>query len=199
MPLPCRKDVSSRSRKVMPLPCRKDVPLPSRKDIGLFALRLGTGGVLFAHGAQKLFGWFGGHGLEATATAMESMGFTPGRPSAVAAGLGEAGGGVLLAIGLATPVAGAAAAGAMAGAVSVHAPAGFFAQSGGFEYPAFLGFVAAGIGLAGPGRYSVDHATGHVLDRPWVVCTAFVASALAAAAVVKRRARTVAEAGLVGE
>ncbi|MEU7041009.1 DoxX family membrane protein [Streptomyces varsoviensis] len=167
------------------------MPLSYRKDLGLLALRAGAGGVLFAHGAQKLFGWFGGSGLEATGGAMEQMGFTPGKQSALAAGAGEAGGGALLALGLATPAAGAAAAGAMAGAVSVHAPAGFFATSGGFEYPAFLGFVAMGLGLAGPGRYSLDHATGHCLDRPWVVAAGFTASALAAACVLRRRARTV--------
>ncbi|WP_345181574.1 DoxX family protein, partial [Streptomyces lavendulae] len=156
--------------------------------------RTGTGAVLIAHGAQKLFGWFDGAGLEGTAAAMERMGFRPGRQSAIAAGLGEAGGGALLVLGLATPAAGAAAAGAMAGAVAVHAPAGFFNQGGGFEYPAFLGFTAAAVGLAGPGRYSVDHATGHHFDRPWTVALAFGASALAAAAVVTRRARVLAEA-----
>ncbi|MER5873533.1 hypothetical protein ABT106_28130, partial [Streptomyces sp. NPDC002044] len=103
---------------------------------------------------------------------------------------GEAGGGALLVLGLATPAAGAAAAGAMAGAVSVHAPAGFFAQDGGFEYPAFLGFTAAAIGLAGAGRYSVDHATGHAFDRSWMLALAFTGSALAAAAVVTKRARS---------
>ncbi len=76
----------------------------------------------------------------------------------------------------------------MTGAVAVHAPAGFFATSGGYEYPAFLGFVAAAIGVTGAGRYSLDHATGHVLDRPWVVLTAFLGTAVAAAAVVNRRA-----------
>ncbi|WP_269855679.1 DoxX family membrane protein [Streptomyces sp. RPT161] len=161
--------------------------LTHRKDLGLLVLRLGVGGVLFAHGAQKLFGWFGGHGLTATAAAMEQMGFKPGRRSALAAGLGEAGGGLLLALGFATPVAGAAAAGAMAGAVAVHYPAGFFAQSGGYEYPLFLGYSAAGLGVAGPGRYSLDHTTCHVLDRPWVAGLAFSASALAGAAVIRRR------------
>ncbi len=161
--------------------------LTHRKDLGLLALRLGVGGALFAHGAQKLFGWFGGHGLSATASAMEQMGFRPGRPSALAAGLGEAGGGLLLALGLATPAAGAAAAGAMAGAVAVHYPAGFFAQSGGYEYPLFLGYSAAGLAVAGPGRYSLDHATGHVLDRPRVVVLAFAASALAGSAIIRRR------------
>ncbi|PKV89057.1 DoxX family membrane protein [Streptomyces sp. TLI_146] len=161
----------------------------NRRDLGLLVLRVGTGAVLAAHGTQKLFGWFGGGGIEATAAGMEHMGFHPGKQSAVAAGLGEAGGGALLALGLATPAAGAAAAGAMAGAVAVHAPAGFFAQGGGFEYPAFLGFTAAAIGVAGAGRYSLDHASGHVLDRPWTVALAFLGSAAAAALVVGRRAQ----------
>ncbi|MFE4588094.1 DoxX family protein [Streptomyces laurentii] len=171
----------------------------SRRDLGLLALRVGTGAVLVAHGAQKLFGCFGGGGIEGTTQAMEAMGFSPARESAIAAGLGEAGGGALLALGLATPAAGAAAAGAMAGAVAVHYPAGFFAMQGGYEYPAFLGFTSAAIGLAGAGRYSLDHATGHVLDRPWVVVTAFVGAALAAAAVVSRRADALAGAGAGSE
>ncbi|MET9888235.1 DoxX family protein [Streptomyces sp. NPDC006430] len=170
------------------------MPLTHRKDLGLLALRLGTGAVLVAHGSQKLFGWFGGGGIEGTAKAMEQMGFTPGRESAIAAGLGEAGGGVLLALGLFTPAAGAAAAGAMAGAVSVHAPAGFFAQGGGLEYPAFLGFTAACLGLAGPGRFSLDHLTWHTLDRPATVLMAFALSAAAATVVVNRRAAMLAAA-----
>ncbi|MFD5727035.1 DoxX family protein [Streptomyces sp. NPDC058368] len=161
----------------------------NRHDLGLLVLRAGTGAVLAAHGAQKLLGWFGGGGIEGTTAAMEAMGFHPPKHSALAAGLGEAGGGVLLALGLATPAAGAAAAGAMAGAVAVHAPAGFFAQGGGYEYPAFLGFTAAAIGLTGPGRYSVDHATGHAFNQPWMVALAFAGSAAAAAAVVGKRAR----------
>ncbi|MFJ4850514.1 MULTISPECIES: DoxX family protein [unclassified Streptomyces] len=163
------------------------MPLNHRKDLALLALRLGLGGVLVAHGSQKLFGWFGGQGLEGATGFMESMGFEPGRASALASGLGEAGGGTLLALGLATPAAGAAAAGAMAGAVSVHVPAGFFSASGGFEYPCFLGFTAACIGVAGPGRWSLDHATGHVLDRPWTLAVAFLGSAVAAATVITRR------------
>jgi putative oxidoreductase len=165
-----------------------------RKDLGLLALRVGTGSVLFAHGAQKLFGWFGGPGIEGTAGKMEQMGFRPGRPAAIAAGLGEAGGGALLALGLATPAAGAAAAGAMASAVAVHLPAGFFAMTGGYEYPAALSWTAASLGLAGPGRISLDHATAHVLNRPWVVAAAFTASAAAATVVLRARSRALAEA-----
>lgn len=165
------------------------MPKPNpRTDLGLLVLRAGTGGVLFAHGAQKLFGWFGGHGLEGTQDAMEQMGFRPGRQSALAAGAAEAGGGALLAVGLATPAAGAAVAGAMAGAVSVHAPAGFFVTEGGYEYPAFLGFAAACLGIVGPGRYSLDHALGHRLNRPWVMAAAFTATAVAASVVLRRRA-----------
>lgn len=130
------------------------VPCIDRSDLGLLLLRLGTGGVLAAHGAQKLFGWFGGGGLEGTGAAMEAMGYTPGKASATAAGLSEAGGGALLALGLATPAAGAAAAGAMAGAAAVHMPNGFFAQGGGYEYAASLGLTAAGLAVTGPGRLS---------------------------------------------
>ncbi|WP_030267386.1 DoxX family protein [Streptomyces sp. NRRL B-24484] len=162
-----------------------------RKDLGLFALRAAVGGVMFAHGAQKLFGWFGGGGIEGTAQAMEHMGYEPGRPNAVASGLGEAGGGALLVLGLATPVAGSVVAGTMAGAIAVHAPAGFFAMGGGFEYPGLLGTCGLALGISGAGRYSLDHALGHVLDRPWVGLLAFGASAIGAAAVVTRRQDTV--------
>ncbi|MEU9401848.1 DoxX family protein [Streptomyces sp. NPDC048242] len=158
-----------------------------RRDLGLLLLRLGTGGVLAAHGAQKLFGWFGGHGLEGTGQFMESVGFAPGRRSATMAGLAEAGGGVLLALGLATPAAGAAAAGAMAGAAAVHVPNGFFAQGGGYEYAASLGLSATGLAVTGPGRLSLDHALGHVLDRGWMVPTALGITAAATAAVIGAR------------
>ncbi|GGW39624.1 RpiR family transcriptional regulator [Streptomyces lucensis JCM 4490] len=155
--------------------------------MGLLLLRLGTGGVLAAHGAQKLFGWFGGHGLEGTGQFMESVGYAPGKASATAAGLAEAGGGVLLAMGLATPAAGAAAAGAMAGASAVHMPNGFFAQEGGYEHAASLGLAAAGLAITGPGRLSLDHAMGHVLDRGWMVPTALGVTAAATAVVVGLR------------
>ncbi|MEU6237284.1 DoxX family protein [Kitasatospora sp. NPDC047058] len=163
----------------------------NRKDLGLLALRGAVGGVLIAHGTQKLFGWFGGGGLEGTAKAMEHMGFHPGRRSAIAAGLGEAGGGAMLVAGLATPAAGAVVAGTMAGAVAVHAPAGFFMTAGGYEYPAFLGATGLALGLAGPGRYSLDHLSGHAFDRPWVGVLAFAGSAAAAYGVVARRRHVV--------
>ncbi|MER5790170.1 DoxX family membrane protein [Streptomyces sp. NPDC001980] len=162
-----------------------------RRDVGLLLLRLGTGGVLAAHGAQKLFGRFGGGGIEGTGRFMESVGYAPGRPSALAAGLAEAGGGTLLALGLATPAAGAAAAGAMAGATALHRPNGFFAAEGGYEYAATLGLATAGLAVAGPGRLSLDHACGHVFDRGWMVPAALGVTAAVTAVVIGARNRRV--------
>ncbi|MFD7130190.1 DoxX family protein [Streptomyces sp. NPDC059894] len=160
-----------------------------RRDLGLLLLRLGTGGVLVAHGTQKLFGWFGGHGLEGTGQYMESVGYAPGRASATASGLAEAGGGALLALGLATPAAGAAAAGAMAGAAAVHVPNGFFAQEGGYEHAATLGLTGASLAVTGPGRLSLDHVLGHAVNRGWMVPTALGVTAAATAVVVGLRTR----------
>ncbi|MFJ5259373.1 DoxX family protein [Streptomyces sp. NPDC088387] len=162
-----------------------------RRDLGLLLLRLAAGGVLAAHGTQKLFGWFGGHGIEGTGQFMESVGYRPGRVSATAAGLAETGGGTLLALGLATPAAGAAAAGAMTGAAAVHTPNGFFNQGGGYEYAATLALAATGIAVTGPGRLSLDHALGHRLDRGWMVPTALGVTATVTAMVVGLRARRV--------
>ncbi len=180
------------------LPREPIVTCFDRRDVGLLLLRVGTGGVLAAHGAQKLFGWFGGGGIEGTGQFMESVGYTPGKANATVAGLTEAGGGVLLALGLATPAAGAAAAGAMAGAAAVHAPNGFFAQSGGYEHPAFLGLTTIGLGITGPGRISLDHALGHSVNRGWMVPVALAVTGVATALVVgarNKRARQVAEDG----
>lgn len=164
-----------------------------RRDLGLLLLRLGAGGVLAAHGAQKLLGWFGGGGIEGTGQFMESVGYAPGRASATAAGLAEAGGGTLLALGLATPAAGAAAAGAMAGASAVHAPNGFFNAGGGYEYAATLGLTAAGLAVTGPGRISLDHALGHTVNRGWMVPVALAVTGVATAAVVGMRGRRLRE------
>ncbi|HVB26524.1 MAG TPA: DoxX family protein, partial [Mycobacteriales bacterium] len=73
-------------------------------DLGLLILRVVVGGLLFGHGTQKLFGWFGGAGLDATGQFFETAGFSPGRWSALAAGSCEALGGALLVLGLFTPL-----------------------------------------------------------------------------------------------
>ncbi|MFL6028117.1 MAG: DoxX family protein [Friedmanniella sp.] len=160
-----------------------------RQDFGLLILRAGLGGTLAAHGTQKLFGWFGGHGLEGTSGGMEAMGFFPPRVSALMAGLGEAGGGVLLALGLATPVAGAAAASTMLAAGSVHKPAGFFVTQGGFEYTGILGLSGAALALGGPGHYSLDRLLGDRFNQPWMAVAALAVFGSASAAIIARRAK----------
>ncbi|NMH97518.1 DoxX family protein [Pseudonocardia acidicola] len=162
------------------------------QNLGLLTLRAGVGGVLFAHGAQKLFGWFGGHGIEGTAGAFDQMGFQPGRVNAMAAGVAEAGGGTLIALGLATPAAGSVAAGTMIAAASVHAPNGFFAADGGYEYPALLGLSSAALSLTGPGDWSLDAALRNRLNRPWMAGAGLLVSSVLSAVLVRRRRRAIA-------
>jgi putative oxidoreductase len=164
----------------------------SGSDLGRLLLRAGVGGALVAHGTQKLFGWFGGGGLDGTAAAFDRIGFTPGRANAIAAGLGEAGGGALLALGLATPAASVTVMGTMAVAGSTHLPNGFFAAKGGYELPATFGLVATSIALTGPGKFSLDHALGHRLNRSWMRTLALAAAVPAAAMVIQRRQQALA-------
>jgi putative oxidoreductase len=180
---------------------RVDTSTSTRQDVGLLALRLGVGGTLAAHGTQKLFGWFGGTGLEGTTGGMRAMGFHPPRTSALLAGLGEAGGGLLLALGLATPVGGAAAASTMAAAGAVHRPAGFFATEGGFEYTGVLALSGVAVAISGPGRFSVDHLLGDRFNRPWMSAVALTVMGAVSAAVIARRNRAMAAAApaAVGE
>jgi putative oxidoreductase len=130
-------------------------------EYGLLLIRVVIGLSLAAHGAQKLFGMFGGYGIAGTGSFLESLGFRPGKPLAALAGLGELGGGLALAIGLLTPLAAAVIIAAMIVAVfGVHLPKGFFGQNGGYEYPMIVAVVAAGLAFVGPGRLSADAAAG---------------------------------------
>jgi putative oxidoreductase len=130
-------------------------------SIGLLILRLVVGLTLAAHGAQKLFGWFGGYGVAGTGQFMEQLGFRPGRLHAAQAGLAELLGGVFLAAGFLTPAAAAALVAVMLVAtVSVHLKKGFFAHNGGYEYTLVLGGAALGLAFTGPGALSLDQALG---------------------------------------
>ncbi|MCW2507131.1 MAG: sle [Modestobacter sp.] len=164
----------------------------TRQDIALLLFRLGVGGTLAAHGTQKLFGWFGGGGLEGTTQGMQAMGFLPPKASAVLAGLGETAGGVALTLGLATPLAGAAAASTMAAAGAVHRPAGFFATEGGFEYTGVLALAGTAVAISGPGRFSLDHLLGDRFNRPWMSTVALTVLGATSAAVIARRNRALA-------
>ena len=126
-------------------------------DLGLLLLRSTVGLVLAAHGAQKLFGWFGGPGLDATGQGLAALGFQPGKRHALKAGLVEVGGGLLLALGLFTPLAAAIVLSVMlVAAVSVHLKQGFFITSGGFEYNLVLGMAGLVVAFTGPGALSLD-------------------------------------------
>jgi putative oxidoreductase len=127
---------------------------------GLLLLRAVVGGTLFGHGAQKLFGWFGGHGPKGTGAFFAQLGFRPGVAMAVLAGLAEASG-LLLAAGLVTPLACLAIAVVMLNAIgAVHWSKGFWNGNGGYEFPLTLATVAVAIAAIGPGRFSVDRAIG---------------------------------------
>jgi putative oxidoreductase len=164
----------------------------SASDVGLLVLRVAVGGVMMAHGAQKLFGWFGGGGIEGTAQGMEAMGFRPGRSHAIAAGVNETASGALLLAGLATAPAGAVAAGTMGVAATVQLPSGFFAQQDGYEYPAGLALAAAALALTGPGRVSLDAVSGGQLGNTKLSLLAAVATAAGAAITLVRRRKHVA-------
>jgi len=119
--------------------------------IGRLLLRLAVGGFFFGHGTQKLFGWFGGNGLDATATAFDAMGLRPGKANAIAAGAAEAGGGALLASGIGTPLAASVLTATMITAIeTVHAKNGPWLTNGGYEYNVVL--IAAVLALAEAGR-----------------------------------------------
>ena len=102
--------------------------------LGRVLLRLTVGSIFIEHGTQKLFGWFGGHGPEGTGQFFESIGLRPGRRNAIVAGTAEAGGGLMLALGLATPLAAAALAGVMLTALRTAVwRDGFKTGAGGYE------------------------------------------------------------------
>jgi putative oxidoreductase len=151
------------------------------RDVALLTSRVVLGGYLAAHGAQKLFGTFGGHGIEPTAAAFEGLGLRPGRVTATAAGLSELGGGLLTVAGLASPVGPAAIAGTMVVASVTHRASGPFAANRGYELPATNLAAALALATAGPGRYSLDALTGLRLHR--VIVGAVVTGAVVGAVV----------------
>ncbi len=130
-------------------------------NLGLLLIRLVVGLTFMGHGAQKLFGWFGGYGPKGTGGWLESIGIKPGVLMAVLAGLGELVGGALFAAGLFTPLASALIIVTMLVAiVKVHAPNGYWITSNGFEYNLVLAVVALGVGFTGAGAYSLDALLG---------------------------------------
>ena len=129
-------------------------------DIGLLLVRLGVGGVLLAHAAQHLFGWFNGTGIDGMARFIGQNGYPMTRPLAYVNSLSELAGGVLLVLGALTPLGAAAALGIMLNVIYIK-HSSFYATSRGFEAEYMLAIAAVGLAFAGPGRFSFDK------DRPW--------------------------------
>ncbi len=135
--------------------------------LGRLILRTVVGGYFVGHGTQKLFGWFGGHGLEGTGQFFENLGLRPGKRHATAAGVAEAGGGALLVLGAATPL-------ASVGAHRHHAdrdPARAHQErpwvtDQGYEYNLVLIAAAAALAETGPGSPSIDDARGSSMYGP---------------------------------
>jgi putative oxidoreductase len=130
-------------------------------DTGMFIIRVVFGLAIASHGAQKLFSWFGGYGIRKTGGFFESLGFRPGAAFATAAGLSEFGGGLLITVGLLTPIGAVAVLSAMLVAMfSVHVKNGFFATGNGIELPFLYAVAAVGIAVTGGGAISLDGLLG---------------------------------------
>lgn len=126
---------------------------------GALALRVPVGIIFAAHGAQKLFGWFGGYGLDGTGQFFGSVGLNPGYLMALLAGAAEFFGGLALVVGLFVRPAAAALAFAMLVAIfAVHWSKGFFLDKGGYEYALALFAASVSLLFSGGGRFSADAA-----------------------------------------
>jgi len=146
-------------------------------DLGFLFARVTIGLLMAAHGAQKLFGWFGGHGLQGTGAFFGQLGFQPGRLFATLAALGEFGSGLLIALGLFGPIGPAVLLSVMVvAAISVHWQHGLFATNNGIELPLLYSIAGIRFALTGPGRYSLDAALG----MQWVWTPTVIWIALAA-------------------
>ncbi|MGJ8653644.1 MAG: DoxX family protein [Opitutaceae bacterium] len=135
----------------------KETLLNTSNTLAFLPIRLGVGVVMAAHGSQKLFGWFGGHGLEGTGQFFaENLGLKPGVLMAAMAGGTEFIGGLLLIAGLATRVAGISLVGTMAVAIMTAHASAFFASNNGMEYPLTLLLASLTLAIGGGGAFSVD-------------------------------------------
>jgi putative oxidoreductase len=157
---------------------------------GMAVLRWVVGGIFMAHGAQKLFGSFGGPGLEGTAEMFEKgLGMAPGKRNALAAGASEFGGGALLVAGTGIPLATSALTGTMTTAVwKVHKDKGFFAAEGGYEFNLLLVAALFAIADEGPGSLALGRSDAGGPVRAFASLAAGVAGGFAAMELAKREA-----------
>lgn len=156
---------------------------------GILILRLVIGLTVAAHGAQKLFGWWGGPGMKGWTGAMNRMRIRPATPWAWMSALAEFAGGLGLAIGFLNPLPSFAIAGSMIIAIAlVHLPKGFFIGKGGYEYNLAILAAAAAVALGGPGAYSLDGALGIHLPEPVTLIVMTVLLVIGVAATLGTRA-----------
>lgn len=148
-------------------------------SVGLLIVRVAVGLMMAAHGTQKLFGWFGGYGLEKTGGFFAQLGFRPGRAFAAAASVTEVTSGLLLTLGLFGPIGPALIVSVMiVAAVTVHWGHGFFATTNGIELPLLYSVAAIGLALTGPGPYSLDAVLG--LEGVWTTAITWIVLGLGA-------------------
>jgi putative oxidoreductase len=162
-------------------------------DDGLLMVRLVFGLMMAAHGAQKLFGWFGGYGIAGTGRFFETVGFRPGPLMAFAAGFGEFASGLLMAFGFLGPIGPALMLSVMIVASSMHWSKGLFVTTGGIEVPLLYTAVAVALAFTGFGSISVDAALG--LTSLWsdaVIGTALAVGIAGAVVVLATRRAPVA-------
>ena len=148
---------------------------PLNVNKALLLVRVVVGGLFVGHGAQKLFGWFGGEGITGTIGTMEKIGAQPAPFWAYLEATTELVAGLMLAVGLLVPVAAAALVGDMVVAIlRVHAPKAFWSQFGGWEYNLVLIALLVALGVVGAGRYALDRYLPLALPRPWTFMAALV-------------------------
>ena len=151
------------------------------RDFGLFLLRAVVGSLMAGHGAQKLFGWFGGFGLKGTSGWLESLGMRPGKPWAIMAGASEFGGGLLTLLGFLNPLGAIASIGAMSMAtVKAHWGKPIWNTSGGAELPIINSAAFAAVALLRPGKYSLDNLLGLKITR-WLLIPGLLGVAIVTA------------------
>ncbi len=135
--------------------------------LGLLILRLVVGLIMVGHGGQKLFGWWGGPGMNGWTQMIQKLRIRPAQPWAWVAALAEFGGGILLVLGFLSPLGNLAIAGSMLVAiVTVHLSRGFWASKGGYEFNLAILAAVAALALTGPGIYSLDQALRTHLPEP---------------------------------
>jgi len=156
--------------------------------LGLLILRLAVGLIIAGHGAQKLFGWWGGPGMNGWTQSVTRLRIRPAQPWAWIAAVAEFGGGLLLAVGFLSPLGSLAIAGSMLVAIAtVHLPRGFWVTKGGYEFNLALLAAAAALALTGPGAYSLDQAFRISLPEPATLLIGTVALVIGVATTLLTR------------